>query len=87
MSRPPRAGRDRSDSDPFSAALRPPPDETPEQREHRLRAELAWHEELAAALPDVTADERARALAPEPLPTDLPGDHVPGDRTKDSSDD
>ena len=39
MSRPPRAGRDRSDSDPFSAALRPPPDETPEQREHRLRAE------------------------------------------------
>ncbi|SER16006.1 PadR family transcriptional regulator [Microlunatus flavus] len=41
-------------------------------REHRLRAELAWHEELAAALPDVVADERARALTPEPLPTAPP---------------
>ena len=38
-------------------------------REHRLRAELAWHEGLATALPDVVADERARALAPDPLPT------------------
>ncbi len=38
-------------------------------REHRLRAELAWHEELAAALPDVIADERTRALTPDPLPT------------------
>lgn len=38
-------------------------------REHRLRAELEWHEQLAAALPDVIADERARALAPDPLPT------------------
>ena len=38
-------------------------------REHRLRAELAWHEDLAAALPDVIADERARAQTPDPLPT------------------
>ena len=45
-------------------------------REHRLRAELAWHEELATALPDVIADERARALAPDPLPTAPPA-HTP----------
>lgn len=43
-------------------------------REHRLRAELAWHEELAAALPDVVADERARALTPDPLPTAAPSE-------------
>lgn len=41
-------------------------------REHRLRAELAWHEALAEALPDVIADERTRALTPEPLPTAAP---------------
>jgi DNA-binding PadR family transcriptional regulator len=56
-------------------------------REHRLRAELAWHEQLATALPDVVADERARALTPEPLPTDLPDHPVPGSRTKDPIDD
>ena len=38
-------------------------------REHRLRTELEWHQTLVAALPDVIADERARALEPEPLPT------------------
>lgn len=38
-------------------------------REHRLRAEIDWHETLAAVVPDVVADERARALAPDPLPT------------------
>ncbi len=37
-------------------------------REHRLRADLAWHTELVAALPAVVADERARLLTPEPLP-------------------
>ncbi|MGI3784307.1 MAG: PadR family transcriptional regulator, partial [Janthinobacterium lividum] len=38
-------------------------------REHRLRAEIAWHTDLVAALPDVIADERARTLEPDPLPT------------------
>jgi DNA-binding PadR family transcriptional regulator len=38
-------------------------------RQHRLRAELDWHQDLIAALPDVIADEQARALAPEPPPT------------------
>jgi len=38
-------------------------------REHRLRAEIEWHQGLVAALPDVVADERSRALTPEPLPT------------------
>ena len=41
-------------------------------REHRLRAEIEWHQGLVAALPDVVADERARALSPEPLPTAAP---------------
>jgi DNA-binding PadR family transcriptional regulator len=41
-------------------------------REHRLRAELAWHRDLVAALPDVIADERSRALTPDPLPTAEP---------------
>jgi DNA-binding PadR family transcriptional regulator len=27
---------------------------------HRLRAEVAWHDELLAALPDIVADERSR---------------------------
>lgn len=38
-------------------------------RMHRIRTEINWHEDLIAALPDVVADERARALDPEPLPT------------------
>ena len=38
-------------------------------REHRLRAEIAWHEDLTSALPDLIADERTRALSPDPLPT------------------
>jgi DNA-binding PadR family transcriptional regulator len=40
-----------------------------QHREHRLRAEIAWHQELIAAMPAVVADERARALTPDPLPT------------------
>ncbi|MFL6026779.1 MAG: helix-turn-helix transcriptional regulator [Friedmanniella sp.] len=40
-----------------------------QHREHRLRAEIGWHEELLADIPAVVADERARALAPDPLPT------------------
>jgi DNA-binding PadR family transcriptional regulator len=40
-----------------------------QHREHRLRAEIDWHAALVADLPAVVADERARALAPEPLPT------------------
>jgi DNA-binding PadR family transcriptional regulator len=39
-----------------------------QHREHRLRAEIAWHRELIAALPAVVADERERALTPVPLP-------------------
>jgi DNA-binding PadR family transcriptional regulator len=47
-----------------------------QHREHRLRAEIAWHQELIAAMPALLADERARALAPDPLPTaDHPEDH------------
>ena len=38
-------------------------------REHRLRAEIAWHTDLVADLPDVIADDRTRALTPDPLPT------------------
>ena len=38
-------------------------------RVHRLRAEISWHQDLIAALPDVIADERARALSPDPFPT------------------
>jgi hypothetical protein len=38
-------------------------------REHRLRAEIAWHTGLVAALPDVIADERVRSSTPDPLPT------------------
>jgi len=38
-------------------------------RERRLQAEIAWHRELIAAMPAVVAGERARALAPETLPT------------------
>lgn len=40
-------------------------------REHRLRAEIGWHQALVAAMPDVIADERVRALAPDPLPITL----------------
>ena len=40
-----------------------------QHREHRLRAEIAWHQELIAAMPAVVADERARALTPDPPPT------------------
>jgi DNA-binding PadR family transcriptional regulator len=47
-----------------------------QHREHRLRAEIAWHQELIAAMPAVVADERARALTPDPLPTPAhPEDH------------
>ncbi|WP_375425405.1 PadR family transcriptional regulator [uncultured Friedmanniella sp.] len=38
-------------------------------REHRLTAEIRWHHQLLADMPDVVADERARALSPETLPT------------------
>lgn len=38
-------------------------------RAHRLRAEIDWHRTLLTDLPDVIADERARALRPDPLPT------------------
>ncbi len=41
-------------------------------REHRLAAEISWHTELLADMPDVVADERARALSPEALPTSAP---------------
>lgn len=41
-------------------------------RGHRLRAEIAWHQGLVDALPDVVADERVRLLAPDPLPTAAP---------------
>jgi DNA-binding PadR family transcriptional regulator len=40
-----------------------------QHREHRLRAEIDWHAALVADLPAVVADERARALTPDPLPT------------------
>lgn len=32
---------------------------------HRLRAELAWHDELLAAIPDIVRDERTRQKDPE----------------------
>jgi len=38
-------------------------------REHRIRAELAWHEQLLAGVPEIVADERRRALLPDALPT------------------
>lgn len=38
-------------------------------REQRLRAEISWHTELLSDLPAVVADERARALIPQSLPT------------------
>ncbi|GAA1845252.1 PadR family transcriptional regulator [Microlunatus capsulatus] len=38
-------------------------------REHRIRAEIGWHESLLAAVPEIVADERARALRPDALPT------------------
>jgi DNA-binding PadR family transcriptional regulator len=48
-----------------------------QHREHRLRAEVAWHQELIGAMPAVVADERARALRPDPLPTSAhPEDHA-----------
>ena len=37
--------------------------------EHRIRAEITWHESLLAAAAELVADERARALQPPPLPT------------------
>lgn len=33
-------------------------------RADRLRAEIAWHEELSAALPEIISDERARREKP-----------------------
>ncbi|GAB2585855.1 PadR family transcriptional regulator [Microlunatus antarcticus] len=50
-------------------------------REHRLRAEIAWHTDLVAAVGDVIADERVRTLTPDPLPTAAPED--PKDTTDD----
>jgi DNA-binding PadR family transcriptional regulator len=38
-------------------------------REHRIRAEIDWHEALLAAVPEIVADERVRALHPDTLPT------------------
>lgn len=38
-------------------------------REHRIRAEIGWHEQLLADVPEIVADEHARALQPPPLPT------------------
>ncbi|WP_308115259.1 MULTISPECIES: PadR family transcriptional regulator [unclassified Rhodococcus (in: high G+C Gram-positive bacteria)] len=35
-------------------------------REARLRAEIDWHENLVAALPDIVADERTREIPPLP---------------------
>ena len=52
-------------------------------REHRLRAELQWHRDLVSALPDVIADERARALHPDPLPTAAPPAPTPKDTLHD----
>ena len=47
-----------------------------QHREHRLRAEVDWHRALVEALPAVVADERTRALTPDPLPTaQHPEDH------------
>lgn len=43
-------------------------------RMHRIRAEIGWHVDLIAALPEVVADERARARNPEPLPTTAPSE-------------
>jgi DNA-binding PadR family transcriptional regulator len=43
-----------------------------QHREHRLRTEIDWHVGLLATMPAVVADERTRALAPDPLPTALP---------------
>lgn len=50
-------------------------------RSYRLQAEINWHENLIGALPEVIADERARALVPEPLPTIAPrrAQHQPKD--------
>jgi DNA-binding PadR family transcriptional regulator len=49
-------------------------------REHRLRAEIAWHSDLVAALPAVIADERVRTLTPDPLPTAAhPHEHLKDD--------
>jgi DNA-binding PadR family transcriptional regulator len=56
-------------------------------REHRLRAEIAWHTDLAAALPDVIADERVRTLTPDPLPTAEPPAGHPAEHPKDTTDD
>lgn len=41
-------------------------------REHRLAAEISWHAALLTDMPAVVADERARALSPEALPTATP---------------
>jgi DNA-binding PadR family transcriptional regulator len=37
--------------------------------EHRIRAEIDWHASLLAAVPEIVADERARGLHPDALPT------------------
>lgn len=46
-------------------------------REHRLLAEIHWHTELLTDLPAVIADEQARALLPEALPTSSPEGPLP----------
>ena len=57
-------------------------------REHRLRAEIAWHTDLIAAVGDVITDERVRTTTPDPLPTALHDDPYddPND-PKDTTDD
>lgn len=52
-------------------------------RAHRLQAEIAWHTDLVAALPDVIADERVRTLTPDPLPTAPHPHHGTKDTTTD----
>lgn len=56
-------------------------------REHRLRAEIAWHTDLVAAVGDIIADERSRALSPEPLPTAAPRGQTRREDPKDTAHD
>jgi len=55
-------------------------------RQHRLRAEIEWHQSLVAALPDVIADERSRTLTPDPLPAE-PLTEYAYEHPKDTTDD
>lgn len=56
-------------------------------REHRLRAEIAWHTDLVVAVGDLIADERVRTLTPDPLPTGEPVAAHPHEHPKDTIDD